>query len=152
MIHGFEVVIEGSEVLAYTFADGTVVVWVLLAIVETFEDAVKPFIFEALTGKEFLLEGWCRNFLYLLPIGIFWRIGADAIIEFFEVTRDFHVFFVGNLILFPDDSIGRREIDQIMIASDTKLKLESCFFVTILQIPPFPLLTRKRNTLQRLHL
>ena len=152
MIHGFEVVIEGSEVLAYAFADGTVVVWVLLAIVETFEDAVKAFIFEALAGKEFLLEGWWGNFFYLLPIGIFWRIGADAIIEYFEMMGDFHVFFVGSLTFFPDNSISRREIDQNMIALDTKLKLESWFFATILQIPPFPLLTRKRSTLQRLHL
>ncbi len=125
MIHCFEVVIEGSEVLAYVFADGTVVVWVLLVIVEAFEDAVKAFVFEALAGKEFLLEGWWGNFLYLLPIGIFWRIRADAIIEYFEMMGDFHVFFVGSLIFFPENSIGRREINQIMIASDTKLKLES---------------------------
>ncbi len=103
MIHGFEVVIEGSEVLAYAFADGTVVVWVLLAIVETFEDAVKAFIFEALAGNDFLLDGWWGNFLYLLPIGIFWRIRADAIIEYFEMMGDFHVFFVGSLTFFPDN-------------------------------------------------
>ncbi len=71
MIHGFEVVIEGIEVLAYAFADGTVVLWVLLAIVETFEDAVKALIFEALAGKEFLLEGWWGNFFISFPLASF---------------------------------------------------------------------------------
>ncbi len=36
VIHGFEVVIEGGEVLTYAFADGTIAVWEFFPIVETF--------------------------------------------------------------------------------------------------------------------